>query len=75
MKHGREAKAADLHVAGIAAAVVVTAAEIKAVVVAVKAKAAGEAATGIRPRITATPCGSRANRAGKQLRSNNSRQT
>jgi hypothetical protein len=67
MKRGPEERAADLRAAEIAAAVAVTAAETKAAEAAARAKAAGEAAIVIRPKITAIPCGSRANLAGKRL--------
>jgi hypothetical protein len=66
------AKAADLRAvaAAIAVAAVVTAVvatTAAAVVAAAKEKAAGVAAIDFRPKITAAPCDSRANRAGKRV--------
>jgi hypothetical protein len=64
MRRGREVKAAGLRAAGIAAAVV-TVATRAAVAVPAEEKAADEAATDFRQKITAVPFASRANPAGK----------
>src|SRR5580693_2166470 len=71
MRRGRVAKAADLRAEGIAvaaASAAIAAAEdtaaVTRVAVAAKERAADADATGFPTRITASPCASRANRAG-----------